>query len=486
MPGLSPFRPECPTGGGQPRSAPLPDRVRGSCDMAWLRARISDPKGSSVRPRWQLHLRPCAPAGLYVTLNPDLRMEAAIFDDLTALADATRSRMLLVLERQELTVGELCTVLQLPQSTVSRHLKTLSDAGWVSSRRDGTSRYYTLALDERGHATRRLWTLLREQVSLTNGADQDARRLKGVLSRRQTASQEFFSSAAGRWDRLRAEMFGAASYLQALPGLLDESWVVGDLGCGTGQVAAALAPFVSKVVAVDRSGEMLQTARRRLRDFANVDVRRGELEALPLDNHALDAATLLLVLHHVPDPGAALREAARVLRARRAPARSATCFRTIREEYRQQMGHVWLGFGEDQLRKLLAGAGFEKVRMATLAADPSAKGPALFVAGARSEIGGSVTSRLAESAAGSWQLGAGASHQVRGFNEHSSSRDASIRRSGQGGARALQGQESRRGRVRTEGDPARRAGDARTDGAARPLQGQEAAGRREGSWAACT
>ncbi len=308
-------------------------------------------------------------------------MEAAIFEDLSALADATRSRMLLVLERQELTVGELGTILQLPQSTVSRHLKTLSDAGWVSSRRDGTSRYYTLALDERGHATRRLWTLLREQVSLTNGADQDARRLKGVLSRRQTASQEFFSSAAGRWDRLRAEIFGAASYLQALPGLLDESWVVGDLGCGTGQVAAALAPFVAKVVAVDRSGEMLQTARRRLRDFANVDVRRGELEALPLDNDALDAATLLLVLHHVPDPGAALQEAARVL----VPGgRLLICdmLPHDREEYRQQMGHVWLGFGEDQLRKLLAGAGFEKIRMATLAADPSAKGPALFVAAA--------------------------------------------------------------------------------------------------------
>ena len=74
---------------------------------------------------------------------------AAIFDDLTALSDATRSRMLLLLERHELTVSELCTVLQLPQSTVSRHLKTLSDASWVASRRDGTSRYYTLALDER-------------------------------------------------------------------------------------------------------------------------------------------------------------------------------------------------------------------------------------------------------------------------------------------------------------------------------------------------
>ena len=109
-------------------------------------------------------------------------MEAAIFEDLTALGDATRSRMLLLLERHELTVGELCAVLQLPQSTVSRHLKTLADASWVSSRRDGTSRYYTLALDERDDQSRRLWTLLRDEVRATPGADQDARRLKTVLN----------------------------------------------------------------------------------------------------------------------------------------------------------------------------------------------------------------------------------------------------------------------------------------------------------------
>lgn len=200
-------------------------------------------------------------------------MTTAIFDDLTALADATRSRMLLLLERHELTVSELCAVLQLPQSTVSRHLKTLAD--WVASRRDGTSRYYTLALDERSPSTRRLWSLLREQVSVTPGADQDARRLKGILARRQSKSQEFFESAAGQWDKLREELFGGASHLQALPALVDDRWVVGDLGCGTGQVAAALAPFVARVVAVDRSGDMLQAARRRVRDSGNVEVRRG-------------------------------------------------------------------------------------------------------------------------------------------------------------------------------------------------------------------
>lgn len=309
-------------------------------------------------------------------------MEAAIFEDLSALADATRSRMLLVLERHELTVSELCTVLQLPQSTVSRHLKTLSDTDWVSSRRDGTSRYYTLALDERGPSTQRLWALLREQIGQTTGADQDARRLRGVLARRQTKSQEFFASAAGQWDRLREDLFGRGSYLFALPGLLDPDWIVGDLGSGTGQVAASLAPFVKQVIAVDRSNDMLQAARRRLRDASNVDVRRGELEALPIRDGELDAATLMLVLHHLPDPVQALAEAARVIRP---GGRLLICdmLPHDREVYRQQMGHVWLGFGDEALKRQLTAAGFDQIRIVPMPADPDAKGPALFVASGR-------------------------------------------------------------------------------------------------------
>jgi ubiquinone/menaquinone biosynthesis C-methylase UbiE len=305
-------------------------------------------------------------------------ISTAIFDDLSTLADATRSRMLLLLERHELTVSELCSVLQLPQSTVSRHLKTLADSGWVVSRRDGTSRYYTLSLDDRDHA-RRLWSLLRDQVSTTAGADQDARRLKNVLARRQSKSQEFFESTAGQWDKLRADLFGPTSHLQALPALVDERWTVGDLGCGTGQVAGALAPFVARVIAVDRSGEMLQAARRRLRDLPTVEVRRGELEALPIRDDELDAATLLLVLHHLPDPAAALSEAHRALK----PGGRLVIADMLphdHEEYRQQMGHVWLGFSEEQMQRLLGGARFDRIRIVALPVNAAAKGPALFVA----------------------------------------------------------------------------------------------------------
>src|SRR4051812_44589853 len=168
---------------------------------------------------------------------------AAIFDDLTALSDATRSRMLLLLERHELTVGELCTVLQLPQSTVSRQLKTLADAGWVSSRKDGTSRYYALAVGRlAGQAE--LWTLTRAQLDGRAGIAQDARRLAHVLARRGSASQRFFAESAGEWDTLRDDLFGAGIALRALVGLLPSGWTVGDLGCGTGAILPVLARHV--------------------------------------------------------------------------------------------------------------------------------------------------------------------------------------------------------------------------------------------------
>ena len=304
-------------------------------------------------------------------------MDTAIFDDLTVLADATRSRLLLLLERHELTVGELCAIMQLPQSTMSRHLKLLADGGWIASRREGTSRYYSAPGSDEP-ASRRLWSVLREQVAGSRGADQDARRAVTVISRRQTASQQFFESAAGRWDKLRAELFGGVSHLQALAGLLDDRWIVGDLGCGTGQGAAALAPFVARVIAVDRSTDMLNAARRRVRELPNVEVRRGDLDALPIDDGALDAATLILVLHHAPDPGAVLADTARALRPG-GRLLVADMLSHDREEYRQQMGHVWLGFSQDQMSRLFAATGFQNVRTVPLPADAEAKGPALFV-----------------------------------------------------------------------------------------------------------
>src|SRR5262249_3069993 len=154
---------------------------------------------------------------------PAIRMKTApaLLDHLSSLADPARSRILLLLDGHELTVSEMCAIVQLPQSTVSRHLKALGDAGWITSRGEGTSHLYTMPRPSRsGRAepldgrdgpdapSRRLWTLVREQVGSTPAAAHDLRRLAAALDARRTKSQEFFSSSAGQWDRMRDELFG--------------------------------------------------------------------------------------------------------------------------------------------------------------------------------------------------------------------------------------------------------------------------------------
>ena len=304
----------------------------------------------------------------------------AILEHMTALSDPVRCRVLMLLEKQELTVSELCAVLQMPQSSVSRQLKTLADDNWVVSRRDGTSRFYAMSTgDDLDPGAKRLWPLIREQVAATSAAGQDDRRLRGVLARRRAKSQEFFASAAGDWDRLRSDLFGDTFFLWGVLGLIDPALVVGDLGCGTGQLTEVLAPYVRQVVAVDSSADMLDAARLRLGEAGNVDLRQGELESLPIEAGELDVAMLSLVLHYSPSPGRALAEVARVLRSG-GRVLVVDMLPHERQEYQQQMGHVWLGFSEKQIGKFLADAGFSDVRTRLLPADPEAKGPALFAA----------------------------------------------------------------------------------------------------------
>jgi len=224
-----------------------------------------------------------------------------------------------------------------------------------------------------------LWALTRGQLAGRAGAEQDAHRLAQVLARRSTASREFFAAASGEWDRLRDELFGGQVFLRALVALLPSTWTVGDLGCGTGAFLPVLAPHVQRVVGVDASDEMLRAARHRTSALGNVDLRRGTLEALPLADGSLDAAVMVLVLHHLPAPVPALVEARRVLKP---GGRLLVVDMTPhdREEYRQRMGHVWLGFSADHVRRLFDQAGFTSVRVDTLPPGEEAKGPALFVA----------------------------------------------------------------------------------------------------------
>ncbi|HEX4683569.1 MAG TPA: metalloregulator ArsR/SmtB family transcription factor, partial [Gemmatimonadaceae bacterium] len=237
-----------------------------------------------------------------------------VLDRLGILADPTRSRILLLLDRHELTVGELCTILQLPQSTVSRHLRTLSDDGWVIARGEGTTRFYKMVVDRLDASTRDLWLLVRVQVAMFPSASQDSHRAMSVLQRRAAKAQAFFQNSAEYWDRIRTEMIGSRADLLALFDLLDERWIVGDLGCGAGQLMAALAPCVAKVIGVDESGPMLKAAEQRLAEFDNVELRAGTIEKLPIDDDTLDAAVLFLVAHFITDPAKVMNEIRRVLK----------------------------------------------------------------------------------------------------------------------------------------------------------------------------
>ncbi|MFP3949398.1 MAG: ArsR/SmtB family transcription factor [Longimicrobiales bacterium] len=305
--------------------------------------------------------------------------EPRIYDRLGVLGDEVRSRILLLLEGGELTVSEIQSVLQIPQPTVSRHLKTLAEDGWVVSRSEGTSRPYRLAdLDGSQEA---LWSVVREEVRESGPAGRDRERARAVRTRRRQRSREFFASQAGRWDELRNDLFGARSEWLPLLGLLSPEWAVGDLGVGTGHFSALVAPLVSRVVGIDASEPMLEAAAHRLEPFDNVELRQGELERLPLDDDCIDLAVMLFVLHYVVEPGEALSEARRVLR----PGGRLIVVdmrEHDREEYREEMGHLWPGFSGAQMRGWMEEVGLEQIRHRPLPADPAAAGPLLFAASA--------------------------------------------------------------------------------------------------------
>jgi len=227
-----------------------------------------------------------------------------------------------------------------------------------------------------------LWQVVRSQVADSVGSAQDGSRAAGVLAKRRDKMQIFFSSSTGLWDHMRREMIGERADLLALLELLDETWVVGDLGCGTGHISAALAPCVATVIAVDESGPMLSAAEERLKVYDNVELRTGTIESLPIEDETLDAAVLFLVAHFITDPAIVMREIRRVLKSN-GRLLIVDLMSHDRVDYVVQLGHVWQGFDGDQVKDWLTKAGFSRCRYRALPADPAAKGPTLFVASGR-------------------------------------------------------------------------------------------------------
>ncbi len=299
-----------------------------------------------------------------------------------ALADRTRQRAFALLSRHELGVSELVELLRQPQSTVSRHLKVLKEAGLIVDTRRGHSVYYAVPApqgdaDDVGLTDKVLgWA---SEQPLPSGM---TARLETVLSRRCEMSERFFSEVGGRWDTMRQEAFGDRFHLEAFTALLPSHWRVADIGTGTGYMLGTLARQFDSVVAVDPVDAMLDAARQRAKRLSldNVELLKGDLSNLPISGSTVDLAVAVLVLHHVPRPKDAIRELFRVARAGgQVLIVEQTAHRN--EAFRSRMQDRWWGFAPDEFSDMLAEAGFERLRVRTLVtADSAVDAPELFVA----------------------------------------------------------------------------------------------------------
>lgn len=276
-----------------------------------------------------------------------------------ALADEIRLRIVRAVSSAELSVAELVQVLDLPQSTVSRHLKPLREAGLVAARRDGTSVYY-----HRGAAfsDRHLAGFLEARLEGVAREAADRAAIRRVLDLRRRHSRSFFDEVAGRYGTL-TEPGGGWSALAAglAAGFSGQS--TADLGSGEGGLTLLLARFAEMVHAVDQSPKMLRLVAARADELGlgrKVQCLEGDLERLPLPDESVDSAFLSQALHHASRPENAVVEAARILR----PGGRLVVLDLARHEQewvREQWADQWLGFDPAQVRGWMEQAGLQPV-----------------------------------------------------------------------------------------------------------------------------
>jgi ArsR family transcriptional regulator len=272
---------------------------------------------------------------------------------LKVLADPTRVRLLALLEREELTVAELAAVTRLAQPRVSTHLAKLKEAELVLDRRAGVSAYYRFNGDRLDRAERALWDALRA------GTDdpllrQDAERLPEVLAARAT-EHNWADSVAGDMERHYSPGRTWEALARAALPMLQPGDVL-DVASGDGMMAELLAPHARRYVCIDNSQKVVLAASERLRRLEQVEVREGDMQALPFDKAQFDLVLLMHALTYAEKPALAVAEAARVLR--KGGQLLLTCL--ARHEHAGVVGpygHVNLGFTEKELRRFAQKAG---------------------------------------------------------------------------------------------------------------------------------
>lgn len=303
---------------------------------------------------------------------------------MACLADGTRVRLLRLLEQDELGVSDLCAVVQMPQSTVSRHLKVLADEGWVTHRREATTRLYRLIADELTPTQRDLWTLTRQHAADWPTLQQDAARLAARLATGTGRRAAFFAGLAANWDATRDATYGPNLNSHVVAALLPTSVKrFADFGCGTGSLLFAAAPYLQTAHGLDASPEMLTAAQSRAvsHDLSNLAFHEAELADTPLESDSLDAAACVLVLSYLEpdDQAAVLTEMRRVVK----PGGTAVVLDLLahdRDHFRREMGQANNGFAPEALSDLLRQADFTRVQTHQPPPHPDATGPALLVA----------------------------------------------------------------------------------------------------------
>jgi ArsR family transcriptional regulator len=278
---------------------------------------------------------------------------------LKALADPLRLRVLAAVSEEELTVGEVQEVVASVQSSVSRNLAILRQAGFVQDRKEGTSVYFSVRQNMPEPAGE-LFKSLQSRLAQIPEIKRDQARLEECRRRRLRRSQSYFESVAGDWEHIRRSYFDDRVTSLAIEKLLPRDLTLADVGCGTGSLTFELARFARKVIGVDLSSEMLRRARAvaREREVRNVEFRQGDALKLPLDSHSVDAAFCVMVLHFLPDPQRAVEELCRVTR----PGGSVILVDLVQhkqEWMREQMAHRWLGFDRALVDRWLRAAGAE-------------------------------------------------------------------------------------------------------------------------------
>jgi len=281
---------------------------------------------------------------------------------LKVFADATRVRLLALLELEELTVAELSSITRLAQPRVSTHLARLKEAGLVRDRRAGVSAYYRFDEAALDPAQRALWQ------ALSTGSDdpllrQDAERLPAVLAAR-AADQNWADSVAGDMERHYSPgRTWEALARSALP--LLETGDVLDIASGDGVLAELLAPHSRRYVCIDTSARVVAAASERLSRLRNVEVREADMHALPFKDGSFDLVVLMHALTYSARPAQAVAEAARVLRK----GGSLLLSSLARHEHKavvETYGHVNLGFPGKELRRFAEKAGLDVTSLETV------------------------------------------------------------------------------------------------------------------------